>query len=251
MNVSGGMALRMLVKGIGTACANCRCRSPSRSRTPARRTAGTATGAGRSRKRAARRRSTPRSAAASSPSWSTSPAGSRWRVVTWTTSCARWRGPGGLPWVVVVSNASQLTPERFLRLKRRGDAPVVSLHRLPRRPAQRVPPHPRSLRPHGRGGAAVRGARGPRRRLPQLLHHRVELPRRARHRSPRRPLGREHQLLGLHAAADGRPQRARQVQRLGLRSGAEGQDRGDRSPSSARAIRCTPPNGCCGSSIDS
>lgn len=28
--------------------------------------------------------------------------------------------PGGLPWVVVVSNASQLTPERFLRLKRAG-----------------------------------------------------------------------------------------------------------------------------------
>ncbi len=28
--------------------------------------------------------------------------------------------PGRLPWVVVVSNASQLTPERFLRLKRAG-----------------------------------------------------------------------------------------------------------------------------------
>lgn len=28
--------------------------------------------------------------------------------------------PGKLPWVVVVSNASQLTPERFLRLKRAG-----------------------------------------------------------------------------------------------------------------------------------
>jgi MoaA/NifB/PqqE/SkfB family radical SAM enzyme len=28
--------------------------------------------------------------------------------------------PGGLPWVVVVSNASQLSPERFLRLKRAG-----------------------------------------------------------------------------------------------------------------------------------
>ena len=28
--------------------------------------------------------------------------------------------PGKLPWVVVVSNASQLTPERFLRLKRSG-----------------------------------------------------------------------------------------------------------------------------------
>jgi MoaA/NifB/PqqE/SkfB family radical SAM enzyme len=28
--------------------------------------------------------------------------------------------PGGLPWLVVVSNASQLSPERFLRLKRAG-----------------------------------------------------------------------------------------------------------------------------------
>ena len=29
-------------------------------------------------------------------------------------------GPGGLPWIVVVSNASQLSPERFLRLKGAG-----------------------------------------------------------------------------------------------------------------------------------
>lgn len=28
--------------------------------------------------------------------------------------------PGGLPWIVVVTNASQLTPERFLRLKQAG-----------------------------------------------------------------------------------------------------------------------------------